>query len=35
MSMEWVTIALGVGLLGLLVCWFFVRLPRDPEIDDE
>jgi hypothetical protein len=33
--MLWITIALGVVLLGLLVCWFFVRLPREPDIDDE
>ena len=35
MSMVWITIALGVALLGLLVCWFLVRLSPDPDIDDE
>jgi len=33
---EWITIALGVGLLGLLAWWFIAsRLPRDADIDQE
>jgi hypothetical protein len=34
--MVWITIALGVGLLLLLICWFIAnRLPPEPDIDDE
>jgi hypothetical protein len=34
--MVWGTVALGVGLLVLLVSWFvFYRLPPEPDMDDE